>query len=63
MSGCTACSHDHGAHEHFRAGSDCSLCDCAGYRRNALVLVKRLLHHSPESIAPAPKAGSHVTAA
>ncbi|MCW0216485.1 MAG: hypothetical protein OJJ54_24310 [Pseudonocardia sp.] len=31
--GVTACRCGHGsdAHEHFRAGSDCAVCDCARY--------------------------------
>lgn len=26
------CGHDRAAHEHYRAGSDCPLCDCTRYR-------------------------------
>lgn len=27
------CGHARQAHDHYRAGSDCGLCPCAGYRR------------------------------
>jgi hypothetical protein len=29
---CT-CAHAAGAHRHYRAGTDCALCDCPRYRR------------------------------
>jgi hypothetical protein len=29
---CT-CGHGRQAHEHYRRGSDCALCDCARFRR------------------------------
>ncbi len=28
-----ACGHGRDAHEHYRRGSDCALCDCPAYRR------------------------------
>ena len=27
------CGHEQAAHEHYRPGSDCALCDCPKYRR------------------------------
>jgi hypothetical protein len=27
------CGHAQAAHEHYRPGSDCALCDCPRYRR------------------------------
>ncbi|PZF54949.1 hypothetical protein DEJ23_13055 [Curtobacterium sp. MCSS17_008] len=27
------CGHQHEAHEHYRPGSDCALCDCPRFRR------------------------------
>lgn len=27
------CGHAQAAHEHYRPGSDCALCDCPKYRR------------------------------
>jgi hypothetical protein len=30
------CGHVKTAHEHYRRGSDCALCDCARYRRPLL---------------------------
>lgn len=27
------CGHPQDAHEHYRAGSDCALCDCPRFRR------------------------------
>jgi hypothetical protein len=32
---CT-CGHRHEAHQHYRRGSDCGLCDCARYRRGTV---------------------------
>jgi hypothetical protein len=28
-----ACGHQREAHEHYRRGSDCALCDCPRFRR------------------------------
>ncbi len=28
-----ACGHQQEAHEHYRPGSDCALCDCPRFRR------------------------------
>ena len=28
-----ACGHQQDAHEHYRPGSDCALCDCPRFRR------------------------------
>lgn len=36
MSACHACSHAKSAHEHYRAGTDCSECDCARFRKTFL---------------------------
>ena len=30
------CGHDRKAHEHYRAGTDCSLCTCRGFTRKIL---------------------------
>jgi hypothetical protein len=30
---CSGCGHGKTAHEHYRRGTDCSLCDCPRYRR------------------------------
>jgi hypothetical protein len=30
---CATCAHGRAAHEHYRAGSDCALCDCPQYVR------------------------------
>lgn len=30
---CRRCAHDREAHEHYRRGSDCALCDCPRWRR------------------------------
>ncbi len=32
-----ACGHGKTAHEHYRRGSDCALCDCRRYHRSLLV--------------------------
>jgi hypothetical protein len=29
---CSSCSHERELHEHCRPGTDCALCECAGYR-------------------------------
>jgi hypothetical protein len=29
------CGHDRSAHQHYRHGTDCSLCDCKRFRRQA----------------------------
>jgi len=36
---CT-CGHSRAAHEHYRQGTDCALCDCPRFRRS---LLRRLL--------------------
>lgn len=28
------CGHDHAAHQHYRSGSECSLCECPRWRPN-----------------------------
>ncbi|MBT1543503.1 MULTISPECIES: hypothetical protein [Curtobacterium] len=33
-SGCSSCGHAEGAHEHYRPGTDCALCDCPKFRRS-----------------------------
>ncbi|MGY1856588.1 hypothetical protein [Modestobacter sp. SYSU DS0290] len=33
---CAACGHGKVAHEHYRRGTDCALCDCARYSRSLL---------------------------
>jgi hypothetical protein len=35
------CGHGKRAHEHYRAGSDCALCDCAKFRRPFLQRLRR----------------------
>ena len=37
---CATCGHGRRAHEHYRSGSDCALCDCRRFRRP---LLRRLL--------------------
>ena len=37
---CRTCGHDRRAHEHYRAGTDCALCDCPRFSRP---LLRRLL--------------------
>jgi hypothetical protein len=27
------CTHSRSAHQHYRAGTECSMCDCQKYRR------------------------------
>jgi hypothetical protein len=29
---CVRCHHERDAHEHYRAGTDCGLCDCERFR-------------------------------
>jgi len=41
-SGVCECSHPFSAHEHQRAGSECSLCLCARYRPPALITPRTL---------------------
>ncbi|GAA4121676.1 hypothetical protein GCM10022215_26800 [Nocardioides fonticola] len=36
------CGHEHAAHEHYRRGTDCALCDCRRYRRPLRSLLSRL---------------------
>lgn len=31
---CRTCGHAHAAHEHYRPGTDCALCDCPAFRRS-----------------------------
>ncbi len=33
---CTGCGHGRQAHQHYRRGTDCALCDCDRYRRSLL---------------------------
>lgn len=28
---CDRCGHSHAAHQHYRAGRDCAICDCEGW--------------------------------
>ncbi len=35
-----ACGHGKRAHEHYRAGSDCSFCSCSGFHRPLLVRLR-----------------------
>lgn len=35
------CGHEPRAHEHYRAGSDCALCDCARYRASDRPVTER----------------------
>jgi hypothetical protein len=43
-----ACGHDHAAHQHYRYGSECALCECPrwrpnrGLRRFAVLVLDRL---------------------
>ncbi|MGN8050887.1 hypothetical protein ACTJKO_14485 [Curtobacterium sp. 22159] len=30
---CAVCGHAQDAHEHYRPGTDCALCDCPRFRR------------------------------
>ncbi|PYY54560.1 hypothetical protein DEJ17_14265 [Curtobacterium sp. MCSS17_011] len=30
---CGTCGHQQAAHEHYRPGTDCALCDCPKFRR------------------------------
>jgi hypothetical protein len=37
------CGHDRSAHEHYRSGSECALCDCGRYREQRIrTLIKGL---------------------
>lgn len=64
MSGCSACSHGHEAHQHYRPGADCALCDCTGYRRNAIALLKQWMHRTrPAQPLATPVVDKHSTAA
>jgi hypothetical protein len=37
---CT-CGHEHGAHEHYRRGTDCALCACPKFRAGAVAAPAR----------------------
>jgi hypothetical protein len=37
---CT-CGHPHGAHEHYRRGTDCALCACPKFRAGAMAAPAR----------------------
>lgn len=51
---CLRCQHTREVHTHLRAGTDCSLCGCAGYRRPSWIgaLVGRLLGGRGAGTAP-----------
>ena len=33
---CSDCGHGRQAHQHYRRGTDCAMCDCDRYRRSLL---------------------------
>ncbi len=41
MKGACRCGHDGDAHDHYRRGTDCALCDCPGWRRAWLWWLRR----------------------
>jgi hypothetical protein len=42
MRTCT-CGHDEAAHEHYREGTECSLCACAGFTRPWRDVLRRVV--------------------
>ncbi|WP_158306519.1 hypothetical protein [Rhodococcus opacus] len=37
------CGHPFAAHEHYRAGTSCAICDCPRFRRSFSGLIRKLL--------------------
>ncbi|WP_165497165.1 hypothetical protein [Rhodococcus sp. ABRD24] len=37
-----SCGHEFAAHEHYRRGTPCALCDCPKFRRPRTSLIDRL---------------------
>lgn len=40
---CTRCHHPYAAHEHYRRGTNCGLCDCSRYLGPKRSLLRRLV--------------------
>ncbi|WP_372735492.1 hypothetical protein [Nocardioides sp.] len=49
MTGCR-CGHLSVAHEHYRRGSDCALCDCAKFRAGAALPAVAVETFQPEVV-------------